>query len=122
MHASQIFNNIERAIPEDEKFCSVKGLTTKKHLMRILTDHCLNFLFTGRKKMLSRPDGFLLFGEQGFDLICTTELHFFKMKDRVRLITAIPNFYTISESADVSLGIDDCSLYTRPIALKINYR
>ena len=42
------------------------------------------------------------------------------MKDRVRLITARPNLYTISETADVSLGFDDCSLYTRPIALKTN--
>ena len=43
------------------------------------------------------------------------------MKFRLRLIRARPNFYMISDNANVSLGIVDCSLYTRLIALKDNY-
>ena len=44
------------------------------------------------------------------------------MKIRLRLIRARPNFYMISDNPNVSLGIVDCSLYTRRIALKQDYQ
>ena len=43
------------------------------------------------------------------------------MKIRLRLIRARPNFHMISDNPNVSLGIVDCSLYTRRIALKDDY-
>ena len=43
------------------------------------------------------------------------------MKVRLRLIRARPSFYMISDNPNVSLGIVDCSLYTRRIALKDDY-
>ena len=43
------------------------------------------------------------------------------MKNRLRLIGARPNFYMISDNPNFSLGIVDCSLYTRLIALKDDY-
>ena len=43
------------------------------------------------------------------------------MKNRLRLIRARPNFYMISDNSNVSLGIVDCSLNTRRIALKDDY-
>ena len=43
------------------------------------------------------------------------------MKIRLRLITARPSFYVISDNPNVSPGIVDCSLYTRRIALKDDY-
>ena len=43
------------------------------------------------------------------------------MKIRQRLIRARPNFYKISDNPNVSLGIVDCSLYTRRIDLKDDY-
>ena len=43
------------------------------------------------------------------------------MKIRLRLIRARPNFYVISDNPNVSLGIVDCSLYTRRTALKDDY-
>ena len=43
------------------------------------------------------------------------------MKNRLSLIRARPNFYMISENSNVSLGIVDCSLYTRRTALKDDY-
>ena len=43
------------------------------------------------------------------------------MKIRLLLIRARPNFYMISDNPNVSLGIVDCSLYTRRIALKEEY-
>ena len=43
------------------------------------------------------------------------------MKIRLRLIRARPNFYMFSDNPKVGLGIVDCSLYTRRIALKDDY-
>ena len=43
------------------------------------------------------------------------------MKVRLRLIRARPNFYMISGNPNVILGIVDCSLYARRIALKDDY-
>ena len=59
--------------------------------------------FTRRMKMLSRLDGFMLCGKM------------------LRLIRARPNFYMICDNHNVSLGIVDCSLYTRRFALKDDY-
>ena len=77
--------------------------------------------FTRRMKMLSRPDGFMLYGKLGVDFFCTSELLYPNMKVRLRLIRARPNFYIISDNPNVSLRIVDCSLYTRRIALKDDY-
>ena len=43
------------------------------------------------------------------------------LKVRIRLIRARPNFYMINENPNVSLGIVDCSLYTRRVLLKEDY-
>ena len=43
------------------------------------------------------------------------------MKMRLRLIRTRPNFYMNSDNPNVSLGIVDCSLYTRRIALEDDY-
>ena len=77
--------------------------------------------FTRRMKLLSRPDGFMLYGKLGIDFSSTSELLYPNMKIRLRLIRAGPNFYMISDNTNVILGIMDCSLYTRRIALKDDY-
>ena len=77
--------------------------------------------FTRRTKMFSRADGLMLYGKLGVNFFFTSELLYPKVKIRVRLIRARPNFYMISENPNVSLGIVDCSLYTRRIALKDDY-
>ena len=43
------------------------------------------------------------------------------MKIKLRLIRARPNFYMIGDKPNVSLGIVDCALYTRRIALRDDY-
>ena len=43
------------------------------------------------------------------------------MKLRLRVLRARPNFYMISDNPNVSLGVVDCSLYTRRFALKDDY-
>ena len=72
-------------------------------------------------KLLSRPDGFMLYGKLGIDFFSTFELLHPNLKIRLRLIRARPNFYMISDNPIVSLGIVDCFLYTRRIALKDDY-
>ena len=72
-------------------------------------------------KMLSRPDGFILYGKLEVDFFSTSELLYPNMKFRLRLIRARPNFYMISDNPNVSLGIVDCSFYTRRIDFKDDY-
>ena len=72
-------------------------------------------------KLYSRPDGFMLYGKLGIDFLTTSELLYPNMKVRIRLIRARPNFYMLCENPNVSLGIVDCSLYTRPVMLKEDY-
>ena len=72
-------------------------------------------------KLLSRPDGSMLYGKLGIDFFSTSELLYPNMEIRLRLIRARPNFYMISENPNVSLRIVGCSLHTRRIALKDDY-
>ena len=77
--------------------------------------------FTRRMKLYSRPDGFKLYGKLGIDFLTTSELLYPDMKLRILLTRARPIFYMISEHSNVSLGIVDCSLYTRRVMLKEDY-
>ena len=43
------------------------------------------------------------------------------MKNTVRLTRAGASFYMISDNPKVSLAIDDCSPYTRGVALEDDY-
>ena len=72
--------------------------------------------------MLSRPNGFMSYGKLGVEFFSISELLYSNMNNTLRLIRARPNFYMISANPHVSLGIVDCSLYTRRIALKDDYR
>ena len=63
----------------------------------------------------------MLYGKTEIDLFSTSELLYPNMKVRLRLIRARPNFYMISDNANVSLGFVDCSLYTRRFDLKYDY-
>ena len=86
-----------------------------------ITNPLTDPFFTRRMKLLSRPDGFMLYGKLGIDSFSTSELLYPNMKVRLRLIRARPNFYMISNNPKVSLGIVDCSHHTRRIALKDDY-
>ena len=71
--------------------------------------------------MLIRPDGFMLYGKFRVDFFSTSELLYPNMKTRLQLIRARPNLYMISNNPSVSLGVNDCSLYTRRIAREDAY-
>ena len=63
----------------------------------------------------------MLYGKLGVDFFYTSELLYPNMENRLRLIRARANFYMISDNPNFSLGIVDCSLYTRRFALKDDY-
>ena len=120
-HKSYISNYFKGAISEYKGFLHCEGYDYEEPPDEILEALLSEHFFTRRMKMLSRPDGFMLYGKLGVDFFSTSELLYPNMKIRLRLIRARPNFYMISDNPNVSLGIVDCSLYTRRIALKDDY-
>ena len=120
-HNSYISNNFKGAISESKGVLHCKGYDYEELPDEIMEAPLSKPFFTRKMKMLSRLDGFMLYGKLGVDIFSTSELLYPYMKVRLRLIRARPNFYMISNNPNVSLGIVDCSLYTRRIALKDDY-
>ena len=119
-HKSYISNNFKGAITEYKGVLHCEGYDYEQDPEDI-NNPLPDPFFTRRMKLLGRPDGFMLYGKLGIDFFSTSELLYPNMKIRLRLIRARPNFYMISDNPNVSLGIVDCSLYTRRIALKDDY-
>ena len=120
-HKSYISNNFQGAISENKGVLHSEGYDYEKIPDEIMEALLSEPFFTRRMKTLSRPDGFMLYVKLGVDFFSISELLYPKMKIRLRLIRARPNFYMISDNPNVSLGFVDCSLYTRRIALKDDY-
>ena len=120
-HKSYISNNFKGAISGYKGVLQCKVYDYEEFPDEIMEAPLSELFFTRRMKMLSRPDGFMLYGKLGVDLFSTSEFLYPKMKVKLRLIRSRPNFYKISDNTKVSLGIVDCSLYTRRIALKDDY-
>ena len=102
-------------------FGTATGTTMNNFLMKLWKRLCLNLFFTRRMKMLSKLDGFMLYGKLGVEFFSTSNCYIQNMKIRLRLFRARPIFYMVSDNPNVSLGIVDCSLYTRRIAIKDDY-
>ena len=77
--------------------------------------------FTMRRKMLSRPDGFMLYHKLGVYVFSIFEKLYPHMEIRVRVIRARPKHYTIIDNPNINFWIDDCSLYTRRNVLRDDY-
>ena len=119
-HKSCISNNFKAAICQYKGVLHCEGYDYEQDpedVCKPLPDP----FFKKRMKLLKRPDGFMLYGKLGIDLFSTSELLYPNMKTRLRLVRARPIFCMISDNPNVSLGIVDCSFYTRRIALKIDY-
>ena len=115
-----ISNNFKAAISEYKGVLHCEGYDYEQDpedISNLLPDP----FFTRRMKLLSRPDGFMLYGKLELDFFSSSELLYPNMKIRLHLIRARPNFYMTSDNPNVSLGIVDCSLYTRSIALQDDY-
>ena len=117
-HKSYISNNFKGAISEYKGVLHCEGYDFEEFPDEIMEAPLSEPLFTRRRKMLSRPDDFMLYGKLGVDFFSTSELLYPNLKIRLRLIRARPNFYMISDSPNVSLGNVESSLYTHRIALK----
>ena len=117
---SYISNNFKAAIFENKGVLRCEGSDYEQDPEDI-SNPLPDPFFTRRMKLLSRPDGFMLYGKFGIDFFSTSELPYPNMKFRLRLISERPNFYMLSDNPNVRLGIVDCSLYTRLIALKDDY-
>ena len=119
-HKSYISNNFKAAISEYKGVLHCEGYDYEQDPEDI-SNPLPDPFFTRTMKLLSRPDGFMLFGKLVVDFFSTSELLCPNMKYRLRLIGAKPKFYMISDNPNVGLGIVDCSLYTRRAALKDEY-
>ena len=119
-HKSYISNNFKAAISEYKGALHCEGYDYEEDPEDI-SNPLPDPFFTRRMKLLSRPHGFMLYGKLGIDFFSTSELLHPNMKIRLRLIRARANFYMISDNPNVSLGIVDCSIHTRCIALKDDY-
>ena len=120
-HKIYISNNFKGAIFEYERVLHCDDYDYEELPYEIIEVPLSEHFFKRRRKMLSRPDGFMLHGKLGVDFFSTSELLYPNTKLRLRLIRDRPNFYMISDNPNVSLGIVDCSLYTRRIALEDDY-
>ena len=120
-HKSYISNKFRGAFSEYKGLFHCEGYDYAEFPDEIMEALLSDPFFTRTLKMLRRPDGFVLYGKLGVDFFSTSELLNQNMKIRLRLIRARPNFYMISVNPKVSLGIVDCSLYTRRIAIKDDY-
>ena len=116
-HKSHISNNFKSTLSDYKRVLHCEGYDYEEDPESLVEGP----FFTRRMKLYSRPDGFMLYGKLGIDFLTTSELLCPNMKVRIRIIRARPNFYMISENPNVSLGIVDCSLYTRRVMLKEDY-
>ena len=120
-HNSYFSNNLKGANCEYKGVLHCEGYENEEFFDEIKEAPLSEPFFTRRMKMLSRPDGFMLYGKLGVDFLSIYEFQYPKMKIRLRLMRARPNFYMISDNPNVRLGIVDCSLYTPRAALKDDY-
>ena len=109
MRTNLLFQNFQGAISDYNRVLHFEVYDHDEFFDEIM-ESALSELFTRRMKMLSRPDGFLLYGKLGLDFFSTSEFLYPNMKIRLRPIGARPNFYMTSDNPNVSPGIVDCSL------------
>ena len=117
-HKSHISNNFKNTLSDYKGVLHCEGYDYEDDPENLVE----GLFFTRRMKLYTRLDGFMLYGKLGIDFLTTSRLLYPNMKVRIRLIRARPNFYMITDNPNVSLGIVDCSLYTRRVMLKEDYR
>ena len=113
-HKSHISNNFKSTLSDNKGDLYCEGYDYEEDPENLLEGP----FFSRRMKLYSRLDGFMFYGKLGIDFLKTLELLHPNIKEQIRLIRARPTFYMVSENPNVSLGIVDCSLYTRCVMLK----
>ena len=90
-HKSYISNILKRAITEYKGVLHFE-VSDYEQDPEDFTNTLLEHFFTWRMKLLSRPDGFMLYGKLGIAIFSISERLHPNMKIRLRLIRARPNF------------------------------
>ena len=90
-HKSYISNNFKGAISEYKGVLHCEGYEYEESPDEFMEAPLSEPFFTMRLKMLSKPDGFMLYGKSWVVFLSTSKLLYPKMKIRVRLIRARPN-------------------------------
>ena len=90
VHKFYISNNFKAAISEYKGVLHCEGYDYEQDPEDIANPLPDPFL-TRRMKLLSRPDGFMLYGKLGVDFFSTSKLLYPEMKIRLQLIRARPN-------------------------------
>ena len=121
MHTSVTFPTFSTGLLCMQRSFALRGIRMCKISWWVFGNAIVSTSFTERMKMLSKPDGFILFFKVGVDFFSTSELLFPKMKFRLRLIRARPMLNTISDNPSVTLRNVVFSVYTCRIAFEDNY-
>ena len=94
-HKSYISNNSKEAISEYKGVLHCEGYDYEQDLDDI-SDPSPDPIFTRRMKLLSRPDGFMLYDKLGIEFFSTCELLYPNMEIRLRLIRTRPIFTSLA--------------------------
>ena len=120
-HKSNISNNFKAVISDYEGASQCERYDYEEFPDTFVEAPPFEPIFTKRMKLLSGRDGLMLYVKLGADLFSTSELLYPNLEISLRLITARPIFYLISDSPNVNLGIVDCPSYTCGIDLEDDY-
>ena len=104
-HKPYTSNNFNGAISENRGFFHCEGYDYEEFPDEIMEAPLSEPFFTRRLKLLTRPDGFIMYGKLGVDFFSTSELLYPVLKVRLRLIRARPKLYMIRDNSNLSLGI-----------------
>ena len=121
-HKSYISNKFTVAVFEYKGVLHCERCKYEDFLVEIMDAPLSGAFFTRRMKILTRSDNFKMYGKLRVDIFSTSELLSLHKKNRLGLIRARPNFFMFSDNPNVSLGIVDCSLYTRRFSWKDEHR
>ena len=91
-----ISNNFKGAISDYKGVLHCEGYDYEEFPDEITEPPLSEPFFARRMKMLSRPDGFMLFGKLGVDFFSTSELIYPSMKIGQRLIRVTPIFTSLA--------------------------
>ena len=102
------------------EFSTAEGMILKESRGDIFDAPLSEPFLTRIEELLTRPDGFMLYSILGVPLFSISELLEPNMRVWLQLHKARPNFHLVCDNSKNSPGFDDCSHYTRRIAVKDN--
>ena len=107
-HKSYLSNNFQGASFENTRVLHCEWCDYEEGPDEIVDAPLFEHFFTRRMKMLTRSNGFMLYGKLGVDFFSSSELLFLIFKNRLQFIRVKTNFYRISDKPSVNLG-NECS-------------